>query len=45
MRKFLAILFAAALVMMASVSVSWGNKAEQEGGTWETFEGFGGTWE
>lgn len=45
MRKLLAVLFAAALVMVASVSVSWGNEAEPEGGTWETFEGFAGTWE
>lgn len=48
MRKVLAVLFTAALVMMASVSVSWGNEAQPDsfGGTWETLQEFlGGTWE
>lgn len=47
MRKFLASLLAAAFVMLAVASVSWGNEAEPDsfGGTWETFESFGGTWE
>lgn len=48
MRKLLAVLFTAALVMVAAVSVSWGNEASPEsfGGTWESFGEFlGGTWE
>ena len=49
MRKLLAVVFTAALIMLASVSVSWGNDATFEGGTWEggTWEGLdlGGTWE
>lgn len=45
MRKILASLLAAAFLLLAVASVSWGNEAELEGGTWETFEGFGGTWE
>ena len=49
MRKLLAVAFTAALIMLASVSVSWGNDATFEGGTWEggTWEGLdlGGTWE
>jgi hypothetical protein len=49
MRKLLAVLFTTALIMLASVSVSWGNDAAIEGGTWEggTWEGIdlGGTWE
>jgi len=49
MRKLIAVAFTAALMMLASVSVSWGNEAAFEGGTWEggTWEGIdlGGTWE
>lgn len=45
MRKILASLLAAAFLLLAVASVSWGNEAVLEGGTWETFEGFGGTWE
>lgn len=45
MRKILASLLAAAFLLLAVASVSWGNEAAPEGGTWETFEGFGGTWE
>lgn len=45
MRKILASLLAAAFLLLAVASVSWGNEFEPEGGTWETFEGFGGTWE
>lgn len=47
MRKLLAVLFTAALVMMASVSVSWGNEASPDmlGGTWESIDELLGTWE
>ena len=46
MRKLLAVVFTAALIMLASVSVSWGNEPTSEGGTWETLGDLvGGTWE
>lgn len=48
MRKFLASLLAAAFVMLAVASVSWGNEAQPDsfGGTWESIdEMLGGTWE
>lgn len=47
MRKFIAVLLTTAVLVLATVSVSWGQVVEPEslGGTWETFESFGGTWE
>lgn len=47
MRKFIAVLLTTAVLVLATVSVSWGQVAMPEflGGTWETFESFGGTWE
>lgn len=44
-KKFVTALILAIALVISAHSVSWGSEAVPEGGTWETFEGFGGTWE
>lgn len=47
MKKLIVAVLATAIMVLAAVSVSWGQvfTPESLGGTWETFESFGGTWE
>lgn len=47
MKKLIVAVLATAIMVLATISVSWGQVIAPEslGGTWETFESFGGTWE
>lgn len=46
MKKFVTALILAIALVVGAHSVSWGNEASPEGGTWESFGEFlGGTWE
>lgn len=46
MKKLVTAIVIAFAMLLTSHSVSWGQQAQVEnGGTWESSESFGGTWE